>query len=258
MTGYSQVSVYPNLVFIDPISRSGYIRVVNASNDPMEIEIYPSFSYQNHDSAFVIRTTTDSLMEARHSLLKYLKIFPKRLIVQPKKDQMVRFLVMHPPDILDGTYTSKITFVSQPITKQIDTNDKKNIGMGLILKTAIISMVIYQKGKLTTSVDLKELTPSTDSLNLKLTIGMEKDGNSPYWGRAKISVFDTKGVVVDTLNEPFGVYCNSYKSFAFKKKNFKPGQYTAEVTVNTVRSDIPEEKRIKVSPLTKRFEFTLP
>ncbi len=256
----SQVTVYPNLVFIDPISRSGYIRVVNGSDVPMEIDINVSFSYNSLDSIFVIKNSTDSLIEAKHSLLKYLKVFPKRLVVQPKKDQMVRFLVMHPPDIHDGTYTSKITFVSQPVGKQIDTSDKKNISMNMVLKTGIISMVIYQKGKLTTALNLTNMNSALDTNSLKLTFGMEKEGNSPYWGKAKISIFDTQGMVVDTLSEHFGVYTNTQKSFyiSSKKTKFKPGFYTAEITVNTLRSDIPEEKTIKVAPLTKRFEFMLP
>ena len=205
----SQLTVYPNLVFIDPISRSGYIRVVNGSDVPMEIDINVSFSYNSLDSIFVIKNSTDSLIEAKHSLLKYLKVFPKRLVVQPKKDQMVRFLVMHPPDIHDGTYTSKITFVSQPVGKQIDTSDKKNISMNMVLKTGIISMVIYQKGKLTTALNLTNMNSALDTNSLKLTFGMEKEGNSPYWGKAKISIFDTQGMVVDTLSEHFGVYTNT-------------------------------------------------
>jgi hypothetical protein len=256
----SQISVYPNLAFIDPVSRSGYIRVVNSADVAMEVDILSSFSYKNHDSVFVIRNITDSLMEAKHSMLKYLKVFPKRLVIQPKKDQMVRFLVMHPPGIADGTYTSTIKFISQPISKQVDTSDKKNVTMGVTLRTGIISMVIYQKGNLTTAIDLKNLYTSMDTSNLQLTFGIEKEGNSPYWGKAQISIFDTQGMAVDTVSEHFGIYTNTQKSFfiSSKKTKFKPGTYTAEITVNTLRSDIPEEKTIKVAPLTRRFEFKLP
>ncbi len=254
----SQITIYPSLVFIDPISRSGYIRVVNNSEGPMEIEIVASFSYKSADSANLIKTATDSLMESRHSLQKYLKIFPKRLVVQSKKDQMVRFLVMHPPDILDGTYVSNITLISQPLQKQIDTTDTKNIKMGVILKTGIISMVVYQKGKLTTSLAFGDLKTKLDTANLHLTFNFEKDGNSPYWGKAQISIFDTKGMEVDTLTEPFGVYCSTNKTFHLKKDKFRSGNYTAEITINTIRGDIPEERTIKVATITKRFEFTLP
>jgi hypothetical protein len=43
-----------------------------------------------------------------------------------------------------------------------------------------------------------------------------------------------------------------------KKDKFKTGNYKAEITINTIRADIPEERTIKVVPITKRFEFTLP
>jgi hypothetical protein len=261
VVSFGQITIYPTKVYIDQMTKAAYLKLINTSQDPREIVITLSFFYAGYDSTGNVSKASDSIAAEKYSLLPYLKVFPKRLIIQPQKDQSVRFLVMHPPSLPDGTYIARITVNSKDVKKQVDTTakDNKNVNIKMGMSTQIGTIIVYQKGKLSTSLDVKDMTTSLDTSKLHLIVKMEQSGNSPYWGKANISIFDSIGAIVDTASVNFALYFDSQKAFSFKKNKFKSGsKYKAQFSFVTDRPDIPDERMIKLPEIKREYEFVMP
>ena len=259
----AQVGIYPQLIFIDGASRSSYVKMYNQSDETKEAFLNYKFEVTRVDTNFSEeKRKADSILEQKYSLDKYLKIFPKRLSLKTQADMMIRFLVMHPPDLPDGTYITKLHVKSKSLDKQIDTVKKtfsKDIHAAMSLGSEIVTLVVYQKGELTTDAEVLGMTTSEDSFHLNLDFDFKHSGNSPFWGNIVCNLKDEAGNVVDKSINPFSVYCDSKQSVQVKKKFLSRGKkYKAEIIINTDREDLPVDKIIKKEPVTKNFDFIFP
>jgi hypothetical protein len=234
--------------------------LTNNSTEAREVEISFKFGYPSTDSTGkTVMVYDDSEAEEKYSLKPHLKAFPRKMIIQPKKEQAVRFLAMLPPELEDGTYWTRVSILSKPIDKQIDTNTTEDeIRAGFVVNTELVNLVIFQKGKQTTGVELKDLnTEITDSL-VTIDFEAERKGNCPFWGNFHMIMTDeTKDEVLFDSQKPVAVYFDSYQKLVFNKANFEPGNYKIELRVNNEREDIPDENKIKFEANKLEKEFTI-
>jgi hypothetical protein len=257
-SAYSQVAIYPKVVFVDPLSKASYIRLVNETDEPREVEIFTSFGFTDYDSLGTPMIREDDSIQKQYSLVPYLKVFPKRLVIMPKKNQIIRILVSHPLEIADGTYHSRFIVRSKSVVKQADTTAPTQVRTGVSFYSDVGTAVIYEKGHITTDLNIRDIQAETDTANVNLLLSVEKSGNSPFWGNAAWKIKNSSGETVVEQSEPVAFYNPATRRFVFKKTNFKPGAYKAEVVINTNRDDIPKERLIKKEEITKTFEFFVP
>lgn len=253
----SQVAIYPPAVFIDAKSRSGSMTVLNQGEEPKEIVVDARFGYMAYDSlGNVYPLYEDSVAAGTHSVIPYLTIFPKKFVLQPKKDQTVKFLIKNTGKIPDGMYYTRLATTSKDVQKQIDTTglgDKVKIGLSF--KFIFMTVLFFEKGALNTKVDITSLTTGTDSSNVRLYFSFVRDGNSPFLGTAKLKITDSNGDEVENKEEKIPIYFSATRAFPIPKEKLKPGKYKAEMTLTNEQADIPDEMRVPFEPVTKSFEF---
>lgn len=254
---FSQIGIMPPAVFINPQSRSGSMTLTNSSSEPREVEISFRFGYPSSDSlGNTVMIYNDEETEAKYSLIPYLKVFPRKMIIEAKREQTVRFLTMMPPDLEDGTYWSRVSVLSKPIDSQIDTNTSENeIRAGFKVNTELVNVVIFQKGKQTTGIDINNLqTESNDSL-VVISFNLKRTGNAPFWGNVDFQLKNPDNKVIHKEKNPIALYFNGMKRYSFRRDEFQSGKHTIEIRMDNDRDDIPEERKIKFDANQIKKEF---
>jgi hypothetical protein len=254
----AQVSVSPPALFMTTANRFGTFIVENKSDEPQEISIAFRFGYPASDSAGQMSMQyADTTAERNYSLGPWSKGFPRRFVLPSGAQQIVRMSVQPPQDLPDGVYWSRIVTGAQAQAKRVDT-----VSSGITTQISIlfeqITTVLYSKGAVTTSIEVKDPTLQLDSASVRLLWRTEKSGTAPYFGTITSVVRDEEGTVVDEAKETVGIYFSMNKFARFDRSKLKPGKYMAEITFKTDRTDIPANQIVQLPTITKKIGFTLP
>jgi len=253
----AQISVAPPALFMNSNNRFGTFIVENKTGEPQEVSVKFRFGYPASDSiGNMSMQYEDTLAEAQYSLAGWIKGFPKKFILMPGAQQIIRLTTQPPPDLRDGMYWSRIVTSAQPQAKRIDTV-RTGITTQINIVFEQVTTVLYGKGKLNTSIEIEDPFIVEDSTSIRLVWKIEKKGNAPYFGTAQVKVFDEIGNVVDETVEILGIYATMNKKASFDRNKLKPGKYIAEIKFVTERNDIAAENIIQLPPLVKKIAFTV-
>jgi hypothetical protein len=253
----AQISVAPPALFMSATNRFGTFIVENKTGEPQEVTISFRFGYPVSDSVGNLSMRyNDSLTEAQSSMTAWVKGFPKKFILTPGAQQIVRLTVQPPVDLKDGMYWSRIITSAQPQTKRIDTV-RSGITTQINIVFEQITTVLYGKGTLGTDLEIADPFVVQDSAAVRLVWTAIKKGNAPYFGTARVRLFDEKGVVVAETTETLGIYATMKKKAVFDRTKLKPGKYSAEIEFTTKRNDIAAENIIQLPPIVKKITFTV-
>lgn len=254
---FSQIAVNPAVIFIDPESKSGHITLTNRGTEQKQVEVYFKFGYTVTDSLGVSRVIYgDSLPLNSNSLMPYIKVFPKKIILGSEKEQTIRFLLKNTSSLRDGTYWTRVVIKASPLLNQLDTN-KNKIQTQMIFITESNTIAVYEKGRVNTELNLQSVESSIDSQNVNLLLDFTKNGNSPFWGTVNINVYDKDEELIDVKSEIIPVYVDGKRKFSFDKKRFPNGDYSAEIIINSEHPDIKDDYKIKIRPIEATYKFKI-
>ena len=192
----------------------------------------------------------DTIAEAQYSLAGWIKGFPRKFILTPDSQQIVRLTTQPPANLSDGMYWSRIITSAQPQAKRIDTV-RTGITTQINIVFEQITTVLYAKGELNTDLEITDPFIVEDSTGVRLVWKTVKKGNAPYFGTANVKVFDEIGNVVDETVETLGIYATMNKKATFDRNKLKPGKYIAEIKFVTERNDIASDNIIQLPPIVK-------
>ncbi|MCX7737304.1 MAG: hypothetical protein N2319_11400 [Candidatus Kapabacteria bacterium] len=254
---FSQIGVYPPILFINPLSRGGMVTLTNTGYSDKEVEVIFRFGYVGNDENGNHKLIyNDTLLEEQYSLVPYIKAFPKKIIIKPQKQQVVRFLVRNISDKPDGTYWTRMGIrfrdPAKPVTKAEDTS---KITAAIELVAEVNTLIMFQKGAVNAGVDIPFINTLAVGDTFNLYVNYERLGNSPFMGNVTLGIYDSKGDPVETYSEKLGVFKTLLRRYSFEKDYFPPGNYTVEFTITNERDDVPEKNTLKFNVLTKKFTF---
>ena len=254
----SQLALYPTAAFIDPMTRTGSMQVINTSKDMREIDISFKFGYFAYDSLGNSSTRyDDSVREKEYSLIPYIKVFPKKLLIPPNQQATIRFMVSNIPEGKDQFYWTRIVAGSVPEIPQIDTLTKGKINAQIIIKSEMVGLVAFLKGKNTSSLDFEIAKAYTDTSKFIILLKQEKTGNSPFWGFMSTEIYDSEDNLVDKTEAGLAIYFSCVQKIVFDRSKFKPGKYTAKITVTNERKEVPKKYQSKFGSKTKVLDFVV-
>jgi len=253
----AQISVSPPALFMNSNNRFGTFIVENKTGEAQEVSIKFRFGYPVSDSLGNLSMQyNDTIAEVRHSLAGWIKGFPRKFILIPGAQQIIRLTTQPPQNLSDGMYWSRIITSAQPQAKRIDT---VRVGITTQINFVFeqITTVLYAEGVLNTGLEITDPFIVEDSATVGLVWKTVKTGNAPYFGTVNVKVFDEIGNVVDETIETLGIYVTMNKKASFDRNKLKPGKYTAEITLVTERNDIAPDNIIQLPPIVKKVAFTI-
>lgn len=254
---YAQIALFPQAVFLSPQSRASNLKILNMSQEVKEIQIDLQFGYSKYDS---LGNNTiiygDTLPEAVWSAIPYVKVFPKKLLLQPNGEQVVKLMLNNISDKPDGTYFGRIIVLSKNPPQEIDTTYKPDkIEAKIEVQFSFIAALIVEKGKINCEIKVNPFSYNIDSANVNIMVPIEKGGNSPFLGTSEMSIFDGTGKLVAESKELTPYYFSSQRAFKFKKGLFTNGKYKVDLTMTNEHKDIPKEFKIPFFPIKQTYEI---
>lgn len=253
---YSQLSVMPPVVYIDPSTNSGTTTLKNETNAAKEATITFQYGFLKPDKDGISNVDTlDKSME-KYSLLPYVKAFPKKVLIPPFGQQAVKFFLKNPKELPDGTYWVRLIITAVDVVKPVDSlkGNTSSVQVDFRLRSKTNSIVVLPKGTNRSSA-VKFLGADFDieKENVNLILDLDKTGNSPFWGNADITVYDASGSQVLKESRGLQLYVSGKLRFAFPRTYFRNGTFKFSVNITNKRDEVPEEYRIKFAPISKDF-----
>jgi P pilus assembly chaperone PapD len=254
-TAAQAVTVSPTAVYISAKSPSALLTLINTGARPEEIELSIGFGYPVSDSAGVLHVDiVDSAAGGEPSLTSYLRVFPRRLVLQPGQRQVIRVMVTMPAGAGDGEYWGRVLVKSRGGEPPIEQT-QGDVKMHLSLETTFATAVFYHKGDVKTGISVPTVSAKRLSDGAELTIDLKRDGNSAFLGRVHAELVDASGKSVAEVEDVVAVYRALRRRFALRTATPIPaGTYTVRYVVDTERPDLPMQGPIRAAAVRGTVE----
>lgn len=236
------VTVSPTAVYISSRNPSALLTLINTGTRPEEIELSLGFGYPVSDTAGVLRVDiVDVAAGGEPSLTSYLRVFPRRLVLQPGQRQVVRVMVTMPAAAADGEYWGRVLVKSRGGEPPIEQN-QGNVRMQLSLETTFATAVFFHKGEVKTGVSVPAAAARRAGDSVQFTIDLQREGNGAFLGRVRAELVNSSGTTVAEVEDVVAVYRSLRRRFVLRTgAPLPPGAYTLRYLVDTERPDLPSK-----------------
>jgi P pilus assembly chaperone PapD len=249
------VTVSPTAVYITSRNPSALLTLINTSSRAEEIELSIGFGYPVSDSTGVLRVDiVDTAAFGEPSLTSFLRVFPRRLVLEPGQRQVVRVMVSMPAGTADGEYWGRVLVKARGGEPPIEQS-QGNVRMQLSLETTFATAVFFRKGEVKTGVEVSSATAHRMGDSVQFTLDLKRAGNSAFLGRIRAELVDAKGSTVTEIEDVVAVYRSLRRRFVLRTgKPLPAGVYTVRYLVDTERPDLPPQGPTKAAAVRGTVE----
>jgi P pilus assembly chaperone PapD len=249
------VTVSPTAVYISARSPSALLTLINTGTRPEEIELAIGFGYPMSDTAGVLRVDIlDSAASGEPSLTSFLRVFPRRLVLQPGQRQVVRVMVAMPASAADGEYWGRVLVKSRGGEPPIEQN-QGNVRMQLALETTFATAVFYHKGDVKTGITIPAAQAHRMGDSVQFTLDLKREGNSAFLGHIRAELVNAAGATVAEVDDVAAVYRTLRRRFVLRTGSTLPaGAYSVRYLVDTDRPDLPAQGPTKTDAIRGTVE----
>jgi P pilus assembly chaperone PapD len=236
------VTVSPTAVYITARNPSALLTLINMGSRPEEIELSVAFGYPVSDTAGVLRVDlVDNAGAGEPSLTSFLRLFPRRLVLQPGQRQVVRVMVAMPAGAADGEYWGRVLVKSRGGEPPIEQS-QGNVRMQLSLETTFATAVFFHKGEVKTGVSVAAAEARRMGDSVQFTLDLKRENNGAFLGRIHAELLNASGAVVAEVEDVAAVYRTLRRRFVLRTGAPLPaGVYTVRYVVDTERPDLPAQ-----------------
>jgi P pilus assembly chaperone PapD len=244
------VTVSPTAVYISSRSPSAMLTLINTGSRPEEIELSIGFGYPVSDSTGKLRVDiVQTAPSGEPSVAPYLRVFPRRLVLQPGQRQVVRVMVAMPAGAADGEYWGRVLVKARGGEAPIEQT-QGNVKMQLSLETTFATAVFFQKGEVKTGITVPHADARREGDSVQFTLDLSRDGNGAFLGRVRAELVDASGKSVAEVEDVVAVYRRLRRRFVLRTGAPLPaGKYTVRYLVDTERPDLPPQGPTKAEPV---------
>jgi hypothetical protein len=236
------VTVSPTALYISSRNPSALLTLINTGSRPEEIELTIGFGYPVSDTAGVLRVDIlDSGRAGDPSLTSYLRVFPRRLVLQPGQRQVVRVMVAMPAGAADGEYWGRVLVKSRGGEPPIEQS-QGNVRIQLSLETTFATAVFFHKGDVKTGISIPSVEARRLGDSVQFTIDLKRESNAAFLGRVHAELVNASGATVAEVEDVAAVYRTLRRRFVLRTGSPLPaGAYTVRYVVDTERPDLPSQ-----------------
>lgn len=254
----AQVVIYPTRVYIDHPSRFGTYYVLNKSQQKQEVTISTKFGYPVSDSLGNLHMDyTDSSAAKSYSANPWVRIFPKKFILNPGHRQVVKLLVSPKGKTRDQVYWTRLITKVRPVGNSVDTA-KSATNMHIIFVVNYVTTILYQNGNIQPDPEITNISQTVDSTGVNLYTDVRRTGNTPFIGKIRFKVSDKTGKVIVSETNPIEVYFDMVKHFKIPRNKLKPGEYKADVSLLPGNEDLAQKSMSRLrNPVDRQVTFVV-
>jgi hypothetical protein len=210
------VSVSPMSVFLDHRTRTGTLTLYNPNPLPEEIDISFAFGYPQSDSTGTVTVPlVDTAPVGEPSAVHWLRAFPRRLVLEPGQQQVVRILAQPPADLPDGEYWARVLVSATGGRPPVEQQVQPDVRVAISMRTIIVTSLNYRKGRLSTGARVTAANAVRAADTLIATLDMERLGTAAYLGRIDVEVLNTAGRTIAREEDVISIYRTLRRRFEF-------------------------------------------
>lgn len=230
------VSVSPMSVFMTHGSRTATMTLYNPNPLPEEIEISFSFGYPQSDSAGDVTVPLAEVApEGEPAATSWLRAFPRRLVLQPGQQQVIRLLAQPPADLPDGEYWSRVLVTATGGRPPVEQQVQPDVRVAISMRTVIVASLNYRKGRLSTGLSVTGSSAVRTPDGVQVTLDMERQNQAAYLGRIRLDVLDAAGRTLHQEEDIVSVYRTLRRRFVIPDV---PGAARVRYTFDTERPEL--------------------
>jgi hypothetical protein len=244
------IFVSPTTVFIDDRTPSGQITIGNSGDHPEEATIELKFGFPDADSAGTpfIRFIDEPGPEFP-SAAEWIRAFPQRVRLEPGTEQIVRLLARPPANLPEGEYWTRMIVTGRGATIPVASTDTA-VHVGVNLEIRLVTSVSYRKGRVSTGVELRNLTAEAEGDSLAVWAHLVRLGNAAYLGSADVDLVTIRGRTLRHWSTPLAVHVPMRRRFAFPLDSIEPGDYRVRLRLRAQRPDLPADRVLPAPTVT--------
>ena len=248
--GQGNLMVFPTRVVFEGTKKIQELNLANTSNDTAIYMISIVQMRMKDNGEFENITEPDS---GQYFANKYVRIFPRKVILAPKETQVVKVQCINAENISTGEYRSHIYFRAQENQKALGeedaskSKDTTNISVKLKIVFGISIPVIVRVGESTAQVSLSDVSFNIENDTIPaLLMKFNRTGNMSVYGDIKIDYISAtnektqagfiKGVAVYTPNKSRWLKLNLDKKIKYDKGKFHV-TYTTQDGIKLTETD---------------------
>lgn len=253
------ILVAPHAVFMDHRTRTGQVYLVNSGTEPEEVGIELKYGYPDADSTGnVYIHFFDAPTPDQHSAAEWIRAFPRRVVVPPGAQQVVRLLATPPADLPDGEYWSRLIVTSHGAPVPVAGADSA-VRAQITLEVRSILSLTYRKGVVQTGLTLRDFQATLRRDSLVVWLDLERTGNAAWLGTARLGLRDTGGQVAEHFSSQVAIYSTPQRRrLAFPVTGVGPGVYTMTLELSTAREDIPQGNVLPAETIQRSVALEVP
>ncbi len=234
------VLVSPLAVFVDAQRRTTEVTLANPTATPEEVTIDVRYGYATTDSLTELPVTPtfapESVGAAAPSAARFLRVFPRRVVLQPGQTQVVRVFASPPPSLPDGEYWARFLATSKQVADTGKSADEQ-VGITFAIVTSI--PVWFRKGIVKTTIAIDSLTARATHDTLDARAVLSRGGNASWLGTATFELLGADGRAVREWPLMTSVYpAHLRRRFRWALDGLPAGTYTLQLTLRATRADL--------------------
>lgn len=255
----AQVVVAPKVVHLDDDEQFASVFVENRTDRPQEVDLEFQFGYPVADSLGDVSVHYgDEEAADTLSLGDFVQPYPKQFLLPPGQRQRVRLALQPPEDLADGMYWGRLAFAARQHEEEAAPASQAAVETRINYEFRQVISVFYRRGSLETGLNFHDMRSSRDSANVYITAQVERTGNAPFLGTAKLEVVDdSTGDAVETQEDLASVYFDMTHRFALPLEDLPDGKYRARVTYEARREDVSSSDLIPAEPVSRTLIFAI-
>lgn len=255
----AQVVVAPKVVHLSDDERFSSIYVENRTDRPQEVRLAFRFGYPVADSVGNVSIHYgDEAAADTLSIGAFVQPYPKQFLLPPGQRQRVRLALQPPEGLSDGMYWGRLAFTARQYEEEAAPAARAAVETRISYQFRQVISVFYRRGSLETGLRFDSLRSSRDNANIYITARVERTGNAPFLGTARLEVVDdSTGTPITTLEDIASVYFDMTHRFTLARDELAEGTYRARLTYETRREDIPSSDLIPADPVSRTLIFAI-
>ena len=234
------VLVSPLAIFVDAQRRTTEVTLANPTATPEEVTIDVRYGYATTDSLTELPVTPtfapESVSATSPSAARFLRVFPRRVVLQPGQTQVVRVFASPPPSLPDGEYWARFLATSKQVA---DTG--KSVGEQVGITFAIVTSipVWFRKGLVKTTIAIDSLSARATRDTLDARVVLSRGGNASWLGTATFELLGADGRAVREWPLMTSVYpAHLRRRFRWALEGLPAGTYTLQLSLRATRADV--------------------
>lgn len=252
----AQMLIAPTSVYMDEGNSITSVVIQNRTQDTREVSLDMKFGYPVTDSlGKTYINYKDSLTERDHSLVSWVKIFPRKILLKPEEKQTIRILAKLPAGLADGMYWGRLSINSRPKSVVNFDTASDHIGAQINLTFNQVIPVVFKKGDPQTKIVVEHVDFKQDSSKMVMTVFARTDKVTPFIGTGNLTVKNEEGKVVKQLKVPLTVYYRLAKDITIDLNKQNYGKYKVDFEIESKREDVTDNYLAKASKVYNENTF---